>query len=404
VRGASKSPAPRPQPTSAAKPAAVARQAYERPVVLVVDDDDGVREALHLILDDDYVVLDVGDGRTALSIIRAQPVDLVLLDILMPEVDGIEILQELRTFAPTLPVIMMTAVKTVLTAVSAMKLGAHDYITKPFQDASLLASIRTALEARAGPRTMAGDGGGPGSASRSARANRILVVEGDLGWRAALAVTLGIVASVETASSLDEALNRLLKARPTCVILKPRRSSAEAARFLGAVHAQLPGCPALVISDDPHLQAALAWEPLNIRGVLRPPVAHAEVVDRMMAIALPGRDTNRSWPRLSLSVSAAIDHLGAHFGEDLNVATLAGVAGISASHLAHLFRAETGLTVRDYVTRVRVEITRDLLQHTDDTLAQIAAFVGFFDASHLARVFRQLQGQRPNACRRLARA
>jgi AraC-like DNA-binding protein len=229
-------------------------------------------------------------------------------------------------------------------------------------------------------------------------------VEGDLGWRAALAVTLGIVASVETASSLDEALNRLLKARPTCVILKPRRSSAEAARFLGAVHAQLPGCPALVISDDPHLQAALAWEPLNIRGVLRPPVAHAEVVDRMMAIALPGRDTNRAWPRLSLSVSAAIDHLGAHFGEDLNVATLAGVAGISASHLAHLFRAETGLTVRDYVTRVRVEITRDLLQHTDDTLAQIAAFVGFFDASHLARVFRQLQGQRPNACRRLARA
>ena len=147
MRGASKSPAPRPQPTSAAKPAAVARQAYERPVVLVVDDDDGVREALHLILDDDYVVLDVGDGRTALSIIRAQPVDLVLLDILMPEVDGIEILQELRTFAPTLPVIMMTAVKTVLTAVSAMKLGAHDYITKPFQDASLLASIRTALEA-----------------------------------------------------------------------------------------------------------------------------------------------------------------------------------------------------------------------------------------------------------------
>ena len=404
MRGASKSPAPRPQPTSAAKPAAVARQAYERPVVLVVDDDDGVREALHLILDDDYVVLDVGDGRTALSIIRAQPVDLVLLDILMPEVDGIEILQELRTFAPTLPVIMMTAVKTVLTAVSAMKLGAHDYITKPFQDASLLASIRTALEARTWPRTMPGDGGEPGSASRSARSNRILVVEGDLGWRAALAVTLGIVASVETASSLDEALNRLLKARPTCVILKPRRSSAEAARFLGAVHAQLPGCPALVISDDPQLQAALAWEPLNIRGVLRPPVAHAEVVDRMMAIALPGRDTNRSWPRLSLSVSAAIDYLGAHFGEDLNVGTLAGVAGISASHLAHLFRAETGLTVRDYVTRVRVEITRDLLQHTDDTLAQIAAFVGFFDASHLARVFRQLQGQRPNACRRLARA
>jgi DNA-binding NarL/FixJ family response regulator len=402
VRGASRSPAPGPQPS--AKPSVVARQAHDRPVVLVVDDDDGVREALHLVLDDDYVVLDVGDGRTALSIVRAHPVDVVLLDILMPEVDGIEILQELRIFAPTLPVIMMTAVKTVLTAVSAMKLGAHDYITKPFHDASLLASIRTALEPHTWQRALPVDTGESGSRSRSARANRILVVDGDVGWRATLAVTLGIVASVETASTLDEALNRLLKVRPTCVILKPRRSSAEAARFLGAVHAQQPGCPALVISDDPHLQATLAWEPLNIRGVLRPPVAHAEVVDRMMAIALPGREPNRSWPRLSWSVSAAIDHVSGHFGDDLSVAALAGVAGISASHLAHLFRAETGLTVRDYVTRVRVEITRDLLQHTNDTLAQIAAFVGFFDASHLARVFRQLQGQRPNACRRLVRA
>ncbi|MGH7345271.1 MAG: response regulator, partial [Candidatus Rokuibacteriota bacterium] len=126
----------------------------QRPVVLIVDDDDGVRDALHLILDESYSVVDVQDGRTALSLIRDRRVDLVLLDILMPDVDGIEILQEIRSVEPHLPVIMMTAVRTVLTAVAAMKLGAADYITKPFAEANLLAAIHAALQQRRGRRTV----------------------------------------------------------------------------------------------------------------------------------------------------------------------------------------------------------------------------------------------------------
>lgn len=141
------------------------------------------------------------------------------------------------------------------------------------------------------------------------------------------------------------------------------------------------------------------WPPEALRARLnrllkaRPTWRHPQAAQRSSSATIP---TFRRYWRGS--------RLNSHFGDDLNVGTLAGVAGISASHLAHLFRAEIGLTVREYVTRVRVEITRDLLQHTDDTLAQIAASVGFFGASHRARLFRQLHGQRPNACRRLARA
>ena len=121
----------------------------ERPVVLIVDDDAGVREALRFALDEHFTVLDAPHGRSALGIVRAERVDLVLLDILMPEVDGLEILQELKAVEPDIPVIMMTAVKTVRTTVAAMKLGAADYVTKPFQEDELLASIRQALEQRA---------------------------------------------------------------------------------------------------------------------------------------------------------------------------------------------------------------------------------------------------------------
>src|SRR5262245_56116584 len=120
-----------------------------RPVVLIVDDDAGVREGLRFALDEHYAVLEAPHGRGALGIVRAERVALVLLDILMPEVDGLEILQELKALEPDLPVIMMTAVKTVRTTVAAMKLGAADYVTKPFQEDELIAAIRQAIEQRA---------------------------------------------------------------------------------------------------------------------------------------------------------------------------------------------------------------------------------------------------------------
>src|SRR5213594_5014626 len=119
-----------------------------RPVVLVVDDDHGVRESFRLILEDRYEVLEAADGRQALERLRASPVDLVLLDIRLPEMDGIEVLERMKAVDDSLEVILVTAVKTVRTAVAAMKLGAFDYVTKPFEDEELLALVRRAVEKR----------------------------------------------------------------------------------------------------------------------------------------------------------------------------------------------------------------------------------------------------------------
>jgi DNA-binding NtrC family response regulator len=119
-----------------------------RPVVLVVDDDPGLRESFHLILEDEYEVVEAADGATALGILRASQVDLVLLDIRLPEMDGIEVLERIKAIDEAVEVILVTAVKTVRTAVAAMKLGAFDYLTKPFEEDELLALIRRALERR----------------------------------------------------------------------------------------------------------------------------------------------------------------------------------------------------------------------------------------------------------------
>src|SRR5262245_1461755 len=119
-----------------------------RSTILVVDDDAGVRESFRLILDDDYEVVDVTNGPQALDIIRSAQVDVVLLDIRLPEMDGIEVLERIKQIDEQVEVILVTAVKTVKTAVAAMKLGAFDYVTKPFEEEELLATIRRALQKR----------------------------------------------------------------------------------------------------------------------------------------------------------------------------------------------------------------------------------------------------------------
>ena len=120
-----------------------------RPVVLVVDDDAGVRESFRLTLEDHYDVVDVPDGLRALDAVRASQVDLVLLDIRLPEMDGIEVLERIKAIDEGIEVVLVTAVRTVRTAVAAMKLGAFDYLTKPFEEDELLAVIARSLEKRA---------------------------------------------------------------------------------------------------------------------------------------------------------------------------------------------------------------------------------------------------------------
>jgi DNA-binding NtrC family response regulator len=126
----------------------MAREGTLRPVILVVDDEPNVRESFRLVLEDAYDILDAPDGQRALDAVRTAAVDLVLLDIRLPEMDGIEVLERIKALDEGIEVILVTAVKTVRTAVAAMKLGAFDYVTKPFDEEELLALVRRALQKR----------------------------------------------------------------------------------------------------------------------------------------------------------------------------------------------------------------------------------------------------------------
>jgi DNA-binding NtrC family response regulator len=123
--------------------------AVRRGTVLVVDDEEGVRASIRAILEDCCEVLEAEDGHQALSVVRARDVDLVLLDQRLPGTSGMEVLDEIKAWDPTIVVVLVTAVRDVRTAVEAMRRGAYDYVVKPFDVEEIRGATRRALEKRA---------------------------------------------------------------------------------------------------------------------------------------------------------------------------------------------------------------------------------------------------------------
>jgi len=118
------------------------------PNILVVDDEPNVIESFKQVLEGDYKVSTATSGEEALEKVEKENLDIVLLDIKMPGMDGMEVLQRIGQLKENVDVIMVTAVNTMKTAIEAMKLGAYDYITKPFDVDEVIVSINKALEKR----------------------------------------------------------------------------------------------------------------------------------------------------------------------------------------------------------------------------------------------------------------
>ncbi|MGZ3538907.1 MAG: sigma-54-dependent transcriptional regulator, partial [Thermodesulfobacteriota bacterium] len=117
--------------------------------VLIVDDEVGARESLKMILKSDYEVFLARDAEEGFLQIKVHSPDVILLDIILPDLDGLKVLERIKQSDPDVIVIMITATKTVKTAVEAMKLGAYDYVTKPFDIDELRLIISRSLSTKA---------------------------------------------------------------------------------------------------------------------------------------------------------------------------------------------------------------------------------------------------------------
>lgn len=118
--------------------------------ILVVDDERSMREMLSILLErEGYEAVEARNGQEALQLFEASLFDLVISDIQMPGINGIELLSRIKQLSPDVPVLMITAFATAEQAVDAIKLGAFHYFTKPFNNDEIRALVRNALEKRA---------------------------------------------------------------------------------------------------------------------------------------------------------------------------------------------------------------------------------------------------------------
>lgn len=120
-----------------------------KPVILIVDDEESVRESFRLALQDDYELVFAEDAKATLRILKGQTFDLCLLDIMLPDGSGLDLLRQIKRRDESIDVIMVTALTGVDTALDAMKLGAYDYITKPYKIDELYELIKRVLTKRA---------------------------------------------------------------------------------------------------------------------------------------------------------------------------------------------------------------------------------------------------------------
>lgn len=115
------------------------------PRILIADDEEGIRESLSLILGKDYDVAFAVDGQEALAKLTADRFDLVLLDIKMPKLDGLDVMRQLKAQGITAPILMLTAYQSIELAKEAVKLGALDYLPKPFERDHIVEAVKGAL-------------------------------------------------------------------------------------------------------------------------------------------------------------------------------------------------------------------------------------------------------------------
>jgi len=137
--------------------------------ILIIDDDDQLRKSFHkLLLQEGYSIDSAASGEAGIAMIRQRPPDLVILDMRLPGMNGFETFKVIHEIESKLPVIIMTAYGTTETAIEATKMGAFDYILKPFDIPDMLTVIGQAIEAGRFMRSPIDMNGAPDKANREA--------------------------------------------------------------------------------------------------------------------------------------------------------------------------------------------------------------------------------------------
>ena len=337
-----------------------------RPTVLSVDDEQAILDAVRLELEDDFEVVTAPSGAQALALLSRRRVDIVLLDLRMPDMEGEELLMRLRSASSRPPVIVVSVVRDTQTVVECMKLGAVDFITKPWKSGELRAAIL---------RSVRPAGAVPG----------VVLVSDD----AAALVPLQLALQAHVRATAMSVASAIASNDPTRVVVL-YVPDASRVPTLSGLPARFPGSAVVWVSDDPSVDPALRAVPNRLEVVL-------ERVDRLLGDPVPPR------AHLSRALLAAVDLMVSRCRDPLSVDEIAHRVGVSGDHLIRVFRQAFGWPAATYYVRLRIAVACRLLSDTDERMDDVARRVGYGGAASLSRAFKDAMGIRPSEYRRRRR-
>jgi DNA-binding response OmpR family regulator/AraC-like DNA-binding protein len=334
-----------------------------RPIVLAVDDEPGILDAVRLELEDDFHILTATGGTQAMELIAHRHVDVILLDLRMPDMTGEDVLRRLSAGRARPPVIVMSAVREIATVVECVKLGATDYVTKPWESGEFGATIR---------RSLRGANGAPG----------VLLVSDDPA--ALVPLQLAVDSHVRVATTSIEAATASHFPALLLVLHAPNSSSLAA---LAGLPARFPGATVVWVSEDRSVSPELLALPNRLDLLL------GRVQEALgNRVILP--------TELPRAVMASVQLMVNHCRDPLTLDEIAARVGVSEDHLSRLFRHTFGLPAAPYYTRLRIAVACRLLKDTNEKMDDVAHQVGYSGAAKLSRAFKEVMGIRPGKFRR----
>jgi AraC-like DNA-binding protein len=227
----------------------------------------------------------------------------------------------------------------------------------------------------------------------------VLVVTADVGIQAVLGIALGPFFRVTNAATIRAAFPAMAESRPDAALLGLRPHDPDGLAFIRALRAAQPEVQvvALISDEDASLVSQIA--PYRLDGICRTGDVNAvtECLTRLIAVRHQIRIPAR---RFSQHVNGVFEYVGRHYAEALPVSQIADAVGMSATRLVHVFRPETGMTVRGYVSRVQMDVAKHFLAHTDLKHEAIAQETGCCDGAHFSRRFARSTGIGPKEYRR----
>jgi len=359
-----------------------------RPVLLTVDDHRALHDVYALAFERDYDHRSAYGGHQALEIVQSETIDVMVLDLMMPDLHGMEVLDRALKLKPKLIVVISSVINASQSALRAIRRGAYDYFVKPTDPEVMEMVVRQLLATRADPAVAIPQ---PALVAR-----RVLIVGIDPGLRAALTVALQPRCRVDVAARISVAIEMLGTMMPDLAIFDLRSASLSRVLGLSSVRAKFPEGPMIIVGALDRISPLLHSSAGHPEILVPEPVDFALLFDEI-ATLLPSNPDGAEMKTLSRASSVAVGRVVAQYADHaLRVGHLSAGTGLSADHFAHVFSEEMGIPPMEYVVRVRTQAAIFMLRETCDKVSTIAQRFGFYDGPHLAMTLRRRGLGRPS--------